>query len=186
MESIATIFANQWIFMLIAVISVVITFVVKKFAPDFFQTFLKAGLVILAVALIILALLMNAQDLFLLIPIIIICCELFGYGVTGKIVGVLFVDFLLIQVDFRLVGSANETVMNVIFFVLQVISAFAIGLIMDGYLKEKNAKQGKEIKPEKEKKVENDDNAVMAGENFDDDYDMEDIDSVVQSVSDDE
>lgn len=185
MNSIATMFANQWIFMLIAVISVAITFVVKKFAPDFFQTFLKAGLVILAVALIILALLMNAQDLFLLVPIIVMCCELFGYGVTSKIVGILFVDFLLIQVDFRLIGSANETVMNVIFFVLQVISAFAIGLVMDSYLKEKNANKGKEIKPEKENKTDNDDNAVMAGEALDD-YDMESIESVVNSVSDDE
>lgn len=187
MDIIAKMFADQWIFMLIAVVSVVITFLVKKFVPDFFQTFLKAGLVVLAVALIILALLMNAQDLFLLVPIIVICCELFGYGVTSKIVGVLFVDFLLIQVDFRLIGSANETVMNIIFFVLQVISAFAIGLIMDGYLKEKNAKEGKEIKPEKEKKPDDDDNdAVMAGEDFDDDFDMESIDSVVNSVSSDD
>lgn len=148
MSIIAEVFARQWVFMLIAVVAVALTFLIKKFAPDFFQTFLKSALVILSVALIILALLMEAQDLFLLIPIIVICCELFGYGVTGKVVGVLFVDFILIQVDFRLIGGLNETVMNVIFFVLQVVAAVAIGIIMDNYLRVKSAKEGKELKPE--------------------------------------
>lgn len=148
MSIIAEVFAKQWVFMLIAVVAVALTFLIKKFAPDFFQTFLKGALVILSVALIIFALLMEAQDLFLLIPIIVICCELFGYGVTGKVVGVLFIDFILIQVDFRLIGGLNETVMNIIFFVLQVVAAVAIGIIMDNYLREKNAKDGKELKPE--------------------------------------
>lgn len=148
MDIIAKVFAEQWIFMLIAVVAVAVTFLVKKFVPNFYETFLKGSLVILSVLLIILALLFQAPDLFLLIPIIVICCELFGYGVTSKIVSVLFVDFLLIQLDFRLIAGINEAVMNVIFFVLQIIAAIIIGFIMDGYLKEKKANESKESEVE--------------------------------------
>lgn len=148
MDIIAKVFAEQWIFMLIAVVAVAATFLVKKLVPDLYETFLKGSLVILSVSLIVLALLFQAPDLFLLIPIIVICCELFGYDVTGKIVGVLFVDFLLIQVDFRIIAGINETVMNVIFFVLQIVAAVVIGLIMDKYLRDKKASEAKELETE--------------------------------------
>lgn len=148
MDIIAKVFAEQWIFMLIAVVAVAVTFLVKKFVPDFYKTFLKGSLVILSVLLIILALLFQAPDLFLLIPIIIICYELFGYGVTSKVVGVLFVDFILIQLDFRLVSGINEAVMNVIFFVLQIVAAIIIGFIMDGYLREKKVSEPEESEVE--------------------------------------
>ena len=141
LDIIARVFAEQWVFMLIAVAAVVLTFLVKKLAPDFYETFLKGALIILSVMLIILALIFKAQDLFLLIPIIVICCEMFGYTVTGRIVGVLFVDFILIQLDFRIIAGINETLMNVIFFVLQVAAAVCIGLIMDRYIREKNEQQ---------------------------------------------
>lgn len=147
-DIIAKVFAEQWIFMLIAVVAVAATFLVKKLVPDLYETFLKGSLVILSVSLIVLALLFQAPDLFLLIPIIVICCELFGYDVTGKIVGVLFVDFLLIQVDFRIIAGINETVMNVIFFVLQIVAAVVIGLIMDKYLRDKKASEAKELETE--------------------------------------
>lgn len=148
MDIIAKVFAEQWIFMLIAVVAVAVTFLVKKFVPDFYETFLKGSLVILSVLLIILALLFQAPDLFLLIPIIVICYELFGYGVTSKVVGVLFVDFILIQLDFRLIAGINEAVMNIIFFVLQIIAAIIIGFIMDGYLREKKANESEESEVE--------------------------------------
>ena len=144
LDIIAKVFAEQWVFMLIAVVSVALTFLVKKLAPDFYETFLKGALIILSVMLIVLALIFKAQDLFLLIPIIVICCEMFGYTVTGRIVGVLFVDFILIQLDFRIIAGINETLMNVIFFALQVAAAVCIGLIMDKYIKEKNEQQGNE------------------------------------------
>ena len=98
---IANVFAEQWVFMLIAAIAVGITFAFKKLVPDFYNSFLKCGLTLLVVLLIVLALLFKLPDLFLLIPIIIMCCELFGYSVTGKVVAVLFVDFLLIQLDYN-------------------------------------------------------------------------------------
>lgn len=144
MDIIAKVFAEQWVFMLIAVAAVALTFLVKKFASDFYETFLKGALIILSVMLIVLALIFKAQDLFLLIPIIVICCEMFGYTVTGRIVGVLFVDFILIQLDFRIIAGINETLMNVIFFALQVAAAVCIGLIMDKYIREKNEQQGNE------------------------------------------
>lgn len=145
---IANVFAEQWVFMLLAIVAVVITFVVKKFVPDYYNGFLKCGLALLVVLLIVLALLFKLPDLFLLIPIIIMCCELFGYGVTGKIVAVLFVDFLLIQLDYNvIVNITNNTVMTIIFYALQVVAAICIGIIMDKYIREKNAesKEGKEL-----------------------------------------
>ena len=168
LDIIARVFAEQWVFMLIAVVAVVLTFLVKKLAPDFYETFLKGALIILSVMLIILALIFKAQDLFLLIPIIVICCEMFGYTVTGRIVGVLFVDFILIQLDFRIIAGINETLMNVIFFVLQVAAAVCIGLIMDRYIREKNEQHGEK----EESGVEKADTSEAADtENTETDYD---------------
>jgi predicted small secreted protein len=145
---IANIFAEQWVFMLIAVVAVIAVFVVKKYLSDFYQTFLKRSLTILSVLLIVLALLFNMHDLFLLVPIIVICCELFGYGVTGKIVTVLFVDFLLIQLDYRVIANiTSPTVMTIVFYALQIVAAICIGVIMDQYIRQKQAEsnQGKEL-----------------------------------------
>ena len=152
---IANIFAEQWVFMLIAVISVGITFAVKKFVPDYYNNFLKCGLTLLVVLLIVLALLFKLPDLFLLIPIIIMCCEMFGYGVTGKIVAVLFVDFLLIQLDYNVIAKiTNGTVMTIVFYALQILAAICIGIIMDQYVREKQV-QNKEL-------TENDPSALNA------------------------
>lgn len=148
MSVIANVFAEQWVFMLIAVVAVVATFLVKKFLPNYYNSFLKCGLALLVVLLIVLAMLFKLPDLFLLIPIIIICCELFGYGVTGKVVAVLFVDFLLIQLDYNvIVNATNSTVMTIIFYALQIIAAICIGIIMDKYVRERQAKSkdGKEL-----------------------------------------
>ncbi len=136
LDIVAKVFAEQWIFMVVAVLGVALTFVVKKIIPKFYREFLKGELIIFSVVLILLAF-RGYPDLFLLVPIIIICCELFGYDVTGKIVSVLFIDFLLIQLDFRVISQVNETLMNVIFFLLQVAVAVCIGMIMDRHLKNK-------------------------------------------------
>ena len=153
MDIIKTVFAEQWVFMVIAVLGVALTFAMKHVIPKSYQTFLKGELVLFSVALILLAFL-KKQDLFLLVPIIIICCELFGYDVTGKIVGVLFIDFLLIQLDFRVISQANETLMNIIFFLLQIVVAVCIGIIMDGYLKSKTKHSENETSEEKDGKEE--------------------------------
>lgn len=169
---IANIFAEQWVFMLIAVVAVIAVFVVKKYLSDFYETFLKGGLTILSVMLIVLALLFNMHDLFLLVPIIVICCELFGYGVTGKIVTVLFVDFLLIQLDYRVIANAtNPTVMTIVFYALQIVAAICIGIIMDQYIRQKQAekKQGKELT--------NEDIEALIDKNDSDDEDSDDEDT---------
>ncbi|MEE0061645.1 MAG: hypothetical protein UE295_12525 [Acutalibacteraceae bacterium] len=172
MNIIANIFAEQWVFMLIAVVAVIAVFVVKKYLSDFYETFLKGGLTILSVMLIVLALLFNMHDLFLLVPIIVICCELFGYGVTGKIVTVLFVDFLLIQLDYRVIANAtNPTVMTIVFYALQIVAAICIGIIMDQYIRQKQAekKQGKELT--------NEDIEALIDKNDSDDEDSDDEDT---------
>jgi len=156
LDIIAKVFAEQWVFMLIAVVAVAITFIVKRLASDFYETFLKGALILLSVMLIVLALIFKAQDLFLLIPIIVVCCEMFGYTVTGRIVGVLFVDFLLIQLDFRVIAGINETLMNVIFFVLQVAAAICIGLIMDRYIREVGSQNAEEEADSEEENSEED------------------------------
>ena len=141
---ISKIFTEQWVFMVIAALGVALTFAMKKIVPNFYRTFLRGELIIFSVVLILLAF-RGSPDLFLLVPIIIICCELFGYDVTGKIVGVLFIDFLLIQLDFRLISKVNETLMNIVFFVLQIAVAVCIGMIMDNHLKNKS-KNHEELK----------------------------------------
>ncbi|MEF2919061.1 MAG: hypothetical protein U0O22_01160 [Acutalibacteraceae bacterium] len=151
MEIIAKVFAEQWIFMLIAAAVVTMTFLVKKKAIEYYQTYLKGGLILLVVATVVLALLFHLPDLFLLIPIIVMCCELFGYDVTGKIVAVLFVDFLLIQVDYRFIP--NETAMTIIFYALQIASAVCIGIIMDKYLRETSAESKKTDEAPKQEAV---------------------------------
>ena len=145
------VFAEQWIFMLIAAAVVTMTFLVKKKAIEYYQTYLKGGLILLVVATVVLALLFHLPDLFLLIPIIVMCCELFGYDVTGKIVAVLFVDFLLIQVDYRFIP--NETAMTIIFYALQIASAVCIGIIMDKYLRETSAESKKTDEAPKQEAV---------------------------------
>ena len=121
------------------------------YAIEYYQTYLKGGLVLLVVATVVLALLFHLPDLFLLIPIIVMCCELFGYDVTGKIVAVLFVDFILIQVDYRFIP--NETAMTIIFYALQIASAVCIGIIMDKYLRETSAESKKTDEAPKQEAV---------------------------------
>ncbi len=178
MSVIANIFAEQWVFMLIAVIAVGITFAVKKFAPDFYNSFLKCGLALLVVLLIVLALLFKLPDLFLLIPIIIMCCELFGYGVTGKIVAVLFVDFLLIQLDYNVIARVtNGTVMTIVFYALQILAAICIGIIMDQYVRERQAKN-KELTESELSELSDDSDNTDKVQDFDDE-----IEKIMNSIS---
>lgn len=187
---IAKVFAEQWMYMLLAAVAVAATFLIKKFFSDFYRSFLKGGLVVLVLLLIVLALLVHAPDLFLLIPIIIICCELFGYGVTGKVVGVLFVDFLLIQVDYNFIP--NKTAMTVIFYILQILAAICIGIIMDKYVREvqEEKREGKELTDnelaELQEMIKDDkssDSQESAEKTDDDFYDLAGIEDTSDSVN---
>ncbi len=183
MGVIANVFKEQWVFMLIAVVSVIAVFVVKKYLSDFYQTFLKGGLTLLGVLLIVLALLFNMHDLFLLVPIIVICCELFGYGVTGKIVTVLFVDFLLIQLDYRVIANiTSPTVMTIIFYALQIVAAICIGIIMDQYIREKQgeSKKDKEVSGEEAEALSDDNNS--ADDVADDTVDIDDLEDEIEKI----
>ena len=169
MNIIANVFAEQWVFMLIAAIAVGITFAFKKLVPNFYNSFLKCGLTLLVVLLIVLALLFKLPDLFLLIPIIIMCCELFGYSVTGKVVAVLFVDFLLIQLDYNVIAKVtNGTVMTIVFYALQILAAICIGIIMDQYLREKQANDKKLDEAEASALNEESDSTTEKVQDFDD------------------
>ena len=188
---IANVFAEQWMYMLLAAVAVAATFLIKKFLPDFYRSFLKGGLVVLVLLLIVLALLVHAPDLFLLIPIIIICCELFGYGVTGKVVAVLFVDFLLIQVYYNFIP--NKTAMTVIFYVLQILAAICIGIIMDKYVRavQEEKREGKELTDDELAKLQemtkddtSSDSEETAEKSDDDFYDLTDISDTSKSVDD--
>ncbi|MEE1125140.1 MAG: hypothetical protein U0L18_04285 [Acutalibacteraceae bacterium] len=169
MNIIVNVFAEQWVFMLIAAIAVGITFAFKKLVPNFYNSFLKCGLTLLVVLLIVLALLFKLPDLFLLIPIIIMCCELFGYSVTGKVVAVLFVDFLLIQLDYNVIAKVtNGTVMTIVFYALQILAAICIGIIMDQYLREKQANDKKLDEAEASALNEESDSTTEKVQDFDD------------------
>lgn len=137
MDVIIKVLSEQWIFIVLSLVILGVTFLVKKIKPEVYTTYCKAALIITTALLIVLAVLFSLPDLFLLIPIIIICCELFGYTITGKVVAVLFVDFMLIQLIYflRNNNSINDTAMNIIFVILQVITAVVVGFIMDKYIR---------------------------------------------------
>lgn len=137
MDVIIKVLSEQWIFIVLSLVILGVTFLVKKIKPEVYTTYCKAALIITTALLIVLAVLFSLPDLFLLIPIIIICCELFGYTITGKVVAVLFVDFMLIQLIYflRNNNSINDMAMNIIFVILQVITAVVVGFIMDKYIR---------------------------------------------------
>ncbi|HHZ05768.1 MAG TPA: hypothetical protein GX401_03100 [Clostridiales bacterium] len=163
MGIIGKVFAEQWIFMVISAVIIVLLFVVKKKAPDFYLTFCKASAVITTVLLIVLAVLFKLPDLFLLVPIIFICCEIFGYNITGKIVAMIFVDFMLIQLIYLLANNnvLSETLMNILFIILQVITAVALGFVMDKHIRkiqaDKKASFEKKSQIEAQKEIASDD-----------------------------
>lgn len=142
---------TQWVFILLAVALVVLMYVVKAKKPDEFKRFAMIELVVTVAALVIFAL-FGFQDLFLLAPIILISCELFGYGITGKVVGVLLVDYLLILgIDaLNRSGAINNLFDNILFYGLQVIVAVAIGFLLDNHIRTLKREKKKRIEAERE------------------------------------
>lgn len=201
MNLIVKMFAEQWIFMVLAVIEIAAIFFVKKKKPEIFKQFCKGALVITALAVILMAVLFHLPDLFLLVPIVIICCEMFGYNITGKVVAVLFADFILIQVLYMLNtnGVMNETVMNIIFFVMQAITAVAVGFVMDKHIRqlqaEKKANNSDSDNESSESTEESGDAQYDVTDDNDDEYanssekkygshSMDELDEKVQSIMD--
>lgn len=134
MDGIVKVFQEQWIYMLLAALIIAVTFIVKKQKPDVFKEYCKATLVLTTVAYAILAILFSQSDHFLLLPIIIICCELFGYVLTGKVVGILFVDFILTMLLYNVIPVV-DMVENIIFIALQVLTIAATAFVMDKHIK---------------------------------------------------
>ena len=136
MAVIIKLFQPQWMFLAAAVVIIAAMFLVKKFAPQIYKKFCMIALAVTVVALILFALIFKLPDLFLLIPIFILCCELFGYDITGKIVIVFLVDYILIcLLNFAFVsGWINNVIDTIIFFALQVATAICAGLVLDRHL----------------------------------------------------
>lgn len=144
MEETNTLFAmfkDQWYYLLIAALIIAVTFFVKKKIPEKYENYCKGALVLTAVFYGVMAVLFKESDHFLLLPIIILCCELFGYGITGKVVSVLLADFVLINLFYRSPLAAvdeqgNDTLMTTIIFVaLQLVTIIVAGIIMDKHIR---------------------------------------------------
>lgn len=134
-----------------AVIIVAAIFAIKKFMPQVYKKFCVVALAVTAIALVLLAVVFKLPDLFLLIPIFMLCCELFGYEITGKIVAVFLVDYILICIlNFAVVsGWVNDVINTIIFFGLQVVTAIGAGLVLDRHLTSLKKKKQQEIEENK-------------------------------------
>lgn len=163
MDVILKVLSEQWIFILLAALIVGATFIIKKQKPDIYHTYCKCALIATTVLLAVLALFFHLPDLFLLIPIVVLCCEMFGYDITGKIVAVLFADFLVIMLINLLYNNRviNEVVDNILFFVLQIIVAISIGFLLDKHIRALQAQKKKAKENASEDTVTSNDNDTL-------------------------
>lgn len=145
-KNLGAVLSAQWPFMLLAVVLIGLLYFLKaKRKPAEFKKIAFIELVATVVVLIIFAL-FGFQDLFLLAPIFLIGCELFGYVIIGKLVGVLLVDFILVQGIYMLLvnGLVNDFFNNILFYGLQLATAIALGIIIDNHIRAlKKEKQNK-------------------------------------------
>ncbi len=151
MDIILKVISQQWIFVVLAALLIGFLYLVKAKRQELFY---KAALIelVATVAALVLFALFGFQDLFLLAPIIIICCELFGYVITGKCVGILLVDFLLIQLLNLLMenGVINGSFSDILFYALQIVAAVAVGLFIDNHIRTLNKEKKKKLEAAKE------------------------------------
>lgn len=196
MDVLINVIAEQWVFILLAAVLIGLLYFVKAKRPDDFQKIAFIELVATVVVLVVFAL-FGFQDLFLLAPIILICCELFGYTISGKVVGILLVDFILIQLLYLLEnkGVISNGFSQVAFYVLQIAAAVVVGLTLDNHIrtinKEKKnkieaAKQQEKLRNKKMEEHVDDIVSRYAGdEKADDkDYDVDDIEALLDKYSD--
>ena len=145
MNVILQVIQKQWIFILLAAALIGLFYYIKAKKPEIFKKFAIAEFAASIVLLVVFAL-FGFQDLFLLAPIILISCEIFGYVITGKIVGVLLVDYLLIigiDVLYRN-GAINDLFDTVLFYALQLVTAIVVGILLDNHIR-----AGKKAKTQK-------------------------------------
>lgn len=154
MDVLLKVISQQWIFILLAGLLIALLYFVKSKRPEDFQKIALIELVATVAALVLFAL-FGFQDLFLLAPVILICCELFGYIISGKVVGVLLVDFLLIQLLWFLESKAviNATFSQILFYALQLVAAVAVGLLIDNYIRALNKAKKKKLEAAKEQET---------------------------------
>lgn len=191
MNTILKVISEQWVFILLAAALIALLYIVKAKKPEEFKRVAYIELVATAAALVVFAL-FGFQDLFLLAPIILICCELFGYVITGEVVGVVLVDFLLIQVVWYFENNKMITTLlsQIMFYALQIVAAVVIGVLIDNYIRTLNKEKKQKLNAEKEqeqlkqKKLDEhlddvvskygDDDAQQAAESDDSDEDLTD------------
>lgn len=191
MNTILKVISEQWVFILLAAALIALLYIVKAKKPEEFKRVAYIELVATAAALVVFAL-FGFQDLFLLAPIILICCELFGYVITGEVVGVVLVDFLLIQVVWYFENNKMITTLlsQIMFYALQIVAAVVIGVLIDNYIRTLNKEKKQKLNAEKEqeqlkqKKLDEhlddvvskygDDDAQQAAESGDSDEDLTD------------
>lgn len=196
MDVLFRVISEQWVFILLAAALIGLLYFVKAKRPKDFQKIAFIELIATVVALVVFAII-GFQDLFLLAPVILICCELFGYVITGKVVGVLLVDFILIQLLNLLMtkGVITGTFSDILFYALQFAAAIVVGITLDNHIRQ--IKKDKKNKIEEAKQQERLQNKKMdehvdeivsqyAGEEnekSDDDYDSSDIDALLDKYS---
>ena len=158
MDVIITLFKTQWMYLLAAAAIVALTFVLKKKAPQIYKKYCIAALVVTAVVLVVLAVFFSQPDLFLLVPIFMLCCELFGYEISGKIIGVFAVDYLLICLLNLAIQNKiiNDVFNTILFIVLQILTAIAAGLLMDNHLRKLKAQKEKLVEEKKKEEIKED------------------------------
>ena len=151
MDVLLKVISQQWIFIVLAGLLIALLYFVKSKRPADFRKIALIELVATIAALVLFAL-FGFQDLFLLAPVILICCELFGFIISGKVVAVLLIDFLLIQLLYFLESKAviSTTFSQIFFYVLQVAAAIAVGLLIDNYIRALNKEKKQKIEAAKE------------------------------------
>lgn len=151
MNTFLKVISEQWVFILLATALIALLYIVKAKKPEEFKRVAYIELVATAAALVVFAL-FGFQDLFLLAPIILICCELFGYVITGEIVGVILVDYLLILgIDaLNRNGVINNLFDTILFYALQIVAAVVIGVLIDNYIRTLNKEKKQKLNAEKE------------------------------------
>lgn len=151
MDVLLKVISQQWIFIVLAGLLIALLYFVKSKRPADFRKIALIELVATIATLVLFAL-FGFQDLFLLAPVILICCELFGFIISGKVVAVLLIDFLLIQLLYFLESKAviSTTFSQIFFYVLQVAAAIAVGLLIDNYIRALNKEKKQRIEAAKE------------------------------------
>ena len=134
---------TQWVYILLSVILVCSIFIVKAKFPHIYKTYSKVTLAITSILIVVLAIFFHEQDLFLLIPIFILCCELYDYMLCCKIASVLAGDYILIALINIMYEKnvINFVFNNIFFYALQVVTVIGIIFVVDKYMKELKEQQ---------------------------------------------